>query len=380
MSATIQFGPIDEFGKLSFTLSDVHVSIANAFRRTIISEIPVVVFKTGAGADASAFVSNTSRLNNELVKQRLSCVPINLDPREYPLERLLLEVDVVNDTDTVMYVTTEHFKIKDIQTGEYVPRKKLDEIFPPFSPHGGAKYYIDLTRLRPRISDHIPGERIKFSCKFSLGTAKEDSCYNAVSICSYGFTLDAETRDIELAKQVTRWRDAGESKESIEFLAANWKLLDGMRLYKPNSYDFVVQSCCFYNNFTLGTIACNVLANKMHTLMDQIQKDEVPISASESTMNNSYDIILLHEDYTIGKMLEHVLYSKYFTELKTMTFCGFKKMHPHDNQSILRVAYKDAVEISGVKIDLESCAKDIIRVFENIKGQFAAPAAGKQSK
>jgi DNA-directed RNA polymerase subunit L len=184
---------------------------------------------------------------------------------------------------------------------------------------------------------------------------------------------------MELVKQITRWRDAGESKESIEFLSANWKLLDGMRLYKPNSFDFVVQSCCFYNNFTLGTIACNVLANKMHTLIDQIQKDEVPISASESTMNNSYDIILLHEDYTIGKMLEHVLYSKYFVELKTMTFCGFKKMHPHDNESILRVAYKEAVEISGVKIDLESCAKDIIHVFENIKGVFAA-STNKQAK
>jgi hypothetical protein len=71
-------------------------------------------------------------------------------------------------------------------------------------------------------------------------------------------------------------------------------------------------------------------------------------------------------------MLENSLYAKYFVELKTMTFCGFKKMHPHDNQSVLRVAYKEAVEISGVKIDLESCAKDIIRIFESIKSVFVA--------
>jgi DNA-directed RNA polymerase subunit L len=71
-------------------------------------------------------------------------------------------------------------------------------------------------------------------------------------------------------------------------------------------------------------------------------------------------------------MLENSLYAKYFVELKTMTFCGFKKLHPHDNQSVLRIAYKEAVEISSVKIDLESCAKDIIRIFESVKSVFVA--------
>ena len=371
MNPLITIGTTNQFNKSTFTLSGVNTCFANAIRRTILSEIPVVVFKTGHTDDASSFLINTSRLNNELVKQRLSCIPINLDPREYPLERLLLEVDVTNDTDTIMYVTTEHFKIKDSQSGEYVTRQKLDEIFPPFSPSGGVKYYIDLVRLRPRISEHIPGERIKFSCKFGVGVAKEDACYNVASICSYGFTVNEQARDTELNKKVHAWRSAGETSESIAFLSSNWKLLDGMRIYLENSFDFQLQSCCFYTNDMLLVIACNVLINKMQVLNDAIQKDELSITPSKSTMANSYDIVLEHEDYTVGKMLEYLLYTKFFTELKILTYCGFKKMHPHDTQSLLRLAYKDPIDSNGVKINLASCIEDIVRLFNAIKTTFS---------
>jgi DNA-directed RNA polymerase subunit L len=372
MNPSLNIGPTSAFGKLSFTLSGINTCFANAIRRTILSEIPVVVFKTGHGDDASSFVTNTSRLNNELVKQRLSCVPINLDPRELPLERLLLEVDVVNDTDSIMFVTTEHFKIKDSQSGEYILRKKLDEIFPPFSPSGGAKYYIDLVRLRPRISEHLLGERIKFSCKFAVGIAKEDACYNTASICSYGFTVDEQTRDLELTKKVNEWRENGETPDQIAFLSANWKLLEGMRLYVVNSFDFLLQSSCFYTNEMLMVIACNVIINKMQFLNDSMQKDELQIKPSQTTMSNCYDITLEHEDYTVGKMLEYLLYSKFFVELKILTFCGFKKLHPHDNQSVLRVAYKDPVDASGVKINLTSCVEEIVGLFNAIKLMFSS--------
>ena len=372
MNPLITAGTTNQFNKTTFTLSGVNTCFANALRRTILSEIPVVVFKTGHSEDASSFVANTSRLNNELVKQRLSCIPINLDPREFPLERLLLEVDVVNDTDGIMYVTTEHFKIKDSQSGEYVTRQKLDEIFPPFSPSGGAKYYIDLVRLRPRISDHLPGERIKFSCKFGVGVAKEDACYNVASICAYGFTVDEKVRDLGLTKKVQEWQTAGEPPESIAFLAANWKLLDGMRLYKENSFDFQIQSSCFYTNDMLMVIACNVVINKMQVINNAIQKDEMSIVPSKNTMANSYDITLEHEDYTVGKMFEYLLYSKFFVELKILTYCGFKKMHPHDNESLLRLAYKEPIDANGVKINLTSCIDEIVRLFNTIKVAFSS--------
>ena len=55
---------------LTFTLSGINVSLANAVRRTILSDIPTVVFKTSPYEENDAIIiSNTSRLHNEGIKQ-----------------------------------------------------------------------------------------------------------------------------------------------------------------------------------------------------------------------------------------------------------------------------------------------------------------------
>ena len=79
---------------LTFTLSGVDVSFANGLRRTIISDIPIVVFKTFPHEQNKAnIIHNTSRLNNELLKQRLSCIPVCISDLTIPLNNLILEVD-----------------------------------------------------------------------------------------------------------------------------------------------------------------------------------------------------------------------------------------------------------------------------------------------
>lgn len=61
-----------------FTLSGVNVSFANALRRTILSDIPVTCIETETYETNKAnFLINTSRLHNEILKHRLSCIPIH---------------------------------------------------------------------------------------------------------------------------------------------------------------------------------------------------------------------------------------------------------------------------------------------------------------
>jgi hypothetical protein len=177
----------DSFG---FTLSGVNVSIANGLRRTILSEIPIMVFRTSPNEKNKCnIIANTSRLNNEIIKQRLSCIPIHIkDIEEFPIKNYLLEVNVENNTDTIMFVTTENFVIKDLVTGKPLPQDQIREIFPVDDITG---YFIDFVRLRPRISDELPGERIHLTCEFDIGNAKEDGMFNVVSTCSYGFTGDS---------------------------------------------------------------------------------------------------------------------------------------------------------------------------------------------
>ena len=80
-------------------------------------------------------------------------------------------------------------------------------------------------------------------------------------------------------------------------------------------------------------------------------------------MNHCFDIILEHEDYTIGKVLEYFLYSKFFENMKTISYCGFKKMHPHDSESIIRLAYHDSVDKSGIKQNVKESILDAVGTF-----------------
>lgn len=109
-----------------------------------------------------------------------------------------------NITDTAMFVTTEHFTIKEKETGNLLDPAKTKEIFPPNDYTG---YYIDFIRLRPKVfeekmpGEKIPGEKIHLTCEFSVGTAKQDGSFNATSTCSYGFTVNTVERDRVLQRK-----------------------------------------------------------------------------------------------------------------------------------------------------------------------------------
>ena len=353
---------------LTFTLSGVNMSLSNAIRRIILSEIETVVFKTTPYEENKMNITkNTSRLNNEILKQRLSCIPIYISDPDIQIKDYLLEVDVENLTDTIMYVTSEDFKIKNVTTGEFLKKADNDKIFPPNSFTG---YYIDFARLRPKISEEIPGERLQFTCEFSYGTAKEDAMFNVTSICSYGMTNDIVNMELELNKKIQSWRNDGLSPETIKFESENWKLLDGKRIVVKDSFDFIIQSLGVFVNQDLVQKACVIIIKKLQLLDSQMDSNELVIVPSENVMKNCFDIILENEDYTIGKIMEYALFSKYYENIKTLSYCGFVKMHPHDKDSIIRVAYKELTEKTVIMQNLKECVKDLVQVYQIIFDKF----------
>jgi DNA-directed RNA polymerase subunit L len=367
MNPTLELIDTDD-DSLGFTLSGVNVSVANAIRRIILSEIPIIVFKTTPNEENKCnIIANTSRLNNEIIKQRLSCIPIHIkDINEFPLKNYIMEVNVENNTDTIMFVTTENFIIKDVATGKLLPQDKIREIFPPDDITG---YFIDFVRLRPRLSEDLHGEKLHLTCEFDIGNAKQDGMYNAVSTCAYGFTPDSTAQDVELAKKIQTWKDEGKSEKEIKFESENWRLLDAKRIYKKDSFDFIVQSVGVYTNNEIIDIACRILIGKLFELDTIIEKDELEIKNSDNTMANCFDVILENEDYTIGKVIEYLMYTKFY-ETNMLTFCGFKKMHPHDNYSIIRLAYKDTVDKSNIKGHLKECIDDATLIYTTLKKEF----------
>lgn len=355
----------DKGSTLQFTLSGVNVSLANALRRTILSDIDIVVFKTSPYEENKAIIyTNTTRLNNEILKQRLSCIPIHIQDLNIPLNNYLLELKEENNTDTVMIVTTENFKIKNLQTNSYLSENDVRKIFPASDITG---YFIDFVKLRPKISDELPGEKIHLTCEFSISNAKDDGMFNCVSTCAYGFTPDDAKIKEELNKKKQNWKDMGYTAEEIEFESKNWMLLDALRIVKKDSFDFTIETIGIYNNQEIIQKACDIIIKRLKNIDTQIDVDELEIRVSDTTMDNCFDIRLKNEDYTIGKIIEYFVYSNYFEGLKTLNYCGFKKFHPHDIDSIIRVAYIDTVDVSTIKQNIKECLANGISVFEKIK-------------
>ena len=353
---------------LNFTIKDINVSLANALRRVILSEIPTIVFKTFPHDENDAiFEINTTRFNNEIIKQRLSCIPIHISDSEFPIKDYIIEIDVNNTSSNIIYVTTKDFKIKNIKTNKYISEDIRDKIFP--ANHRTAQF-IDFVRLRPKLSEDIPGEHLKMSCKLSIGIAKDNGMFNVVSTCSYGGTLDQSIISKAWADKEKQLRtdNATLGQDELKFMRDDWMLLEAKRYVVKDSFNYIIETVGVYSNFKICEMACLIIVKKLQELINNIQMKKELIKESVNTIENSYDIILENEDYTLGKILEYVLYEKYFN--REITFCGFRKPHPHLDYSILRVAFKENIDNTEIITYLTNAAGANIEIFGKLAEEF----------
>lgn len=319
----MKFAGKEEKGILSFQLSGVDKSFANAIRRTLIGNIPIQVMKP----DDCVIHVNTSRFTNEMIKLRLSCIPIHETNIN---KQLTIECSKKNETTHLIYVTTEDFTPK---------------LFPPTKVEKTDRF-IDWLRLRP-------DEEISFSCKTSIGTSNQCGAYNSVATCSYGCTKD-------VAASERAW---GEKERLIT--KEDWDFLDGKRYIIPNSFDFILETIGVFTNQQLLTLSSTILILQL----EQCAKS-VTITPALTTIEDCFDVsitgdytigtitIPMQGDYTIGKLLEYELYQRFIA--KEITYVAFYKKHPHDTVGILRVASKGATP-ETIRAMVEAASEECIK-------------------
>jgi DNA-directed RNA polymerase alpha subunit len=384
----------DENG-LHFTLKDVNVSVANGIRRVILSEIPVVAIRTEtADINQCQITVNTSRFHNEIVKQRLSCVPIYVkDLRNLTdfVENHRLWVDVKNETSHEMkWVTTDDFRIQNNKNDQYLSEEETRKLYPrdPIT-----NQPIDFLRLRPMIGSIVDGEHIQLSANFSISNAKENGMFNVVSKCAHFNVIDPQEREEVWAIKLQSLQDEGRTEEEIDFEKKNFQYLDAERCYKKdengeaNEFEFIVKTVGVYSNYEIVYSACDILKRKFDRFAQDVQSQVVPIHKSIDTkdlgytsvtipsIENSFDVILEEEDFTMGYLLEYYLYKLYYQskdQSNEMTFVGFKKYHPHDSYSVIRMAFKELPSAQLLlKQILVQTAMEISKLLEDIKKQFS---------
>ena len=227
--------------------------------------------------DSINITKNTTLFNNEILKQRLGCIPVHIKDVETPVDSLQLIIEKKNESNSFEYITTKDFKIKDLKTEKMLPNDLVKQIFPPNSI---TKSYILFSRLKFKIFDDIPGEQLNLTCKFKVSTAKESGMYNVVSTCAYKNSVDrAQQIDIWTEKE-KELEESGMKKDQVEFERENWFLGEANRIFKKDSFDFSLETIGIFTNMEIIHKACDILINRL----DELKKQ------TEGT-NDKYDII-----------------------------------------------------------------------------------------
>jgi DNA-directed RNA polymerase alpha subunit len=365
----------DHDGTLKLSVSQINVSLINAVRRTILSDIPTFCFRTLPHSENRVQITaNTTRLNNEIIKQRMGCIPIHLKANDPDFEHFNVEdyrvvLDVQNTGTENQYATTKDFRMVNAKTGKELSESVVRRIFPPDAITGG---YILIARLIPRLTQFVEGERLAITAEIGVGTARMDGMYNVVSTCAYRATPNVEEADKVWAECAKKLERDGNDAAYIASEKKNWYSMEALRYTKPDSFEMTIESIGVYSNTEIFTKACLIMIEKCKKMISDIENasGDVDITTSDTTLSNGFDITMQNEDYTLGKCIEHFLHANHYMGSKTISFCGFHKNHPHDTHSIIRVAFHAATDVDIVHNYLIQAARDSAAVFESLISQI----------
>ena len=365
----------DHDGTLKFTVKGINVSLANAVRRTILADIPTYCFRTLPHAENRVQITaNTTRLNNEIIKQRMGCIPIHIKANDPDFEQFNVAdyrvvLDVQNTGTASEYVTTKHFRLVNAKTGKEVSESVVRRIFPPDAMTGG---YILIARLMPRLTQNVEGERLALTAEIGVGTARMDGMYNVVSTCAYCATPNVAEADKVWAECAKALERDGNEAAFIASEKKNWFAMEAQRYTHSDSFDFIIESVGVYSNTEIVTKACLLLIEKCNKLISDIENasGDVDVAPSDTTLSNGYDITLQNEDYTLGKCIEYFLHTNHYEGSRTVSFCGFRKNHPHDTHSMIRMAFHAPTDVDIVHTYLIQAARDSAAVFQSLISQI----------
>ncbi|KAI9344947.1 DNA-directed RNA polymerase [Obelidium mucronatum] len=177
--------------QLEFDLIGIDASIANAFRRCLISEIPTMAI------EQVYVLNNTSIVHDEILAQRLGLVPIKADPR-------LFQFKAVDDEATDLNTLVFNMKVKGTKKPKNEQTEFIsDDNFNVLSKHlvweaqGDQEERLAEDPPRPVHDDIVlaklrPGQEIELAVHCQKGIGKEHAKWSPVATASYRLIPDIQ--------------------------------------------------------------------------------------------------------------------------------------------------------------------------------------------
>jgi len=310
-------------------MKGVDLSLVNALRRIILSEIPCVAF------DESSFkiITNDGPLHNEIMSHRFSLIPIhfndseneNMKPEDYEFE---LHVSNTDNKDKIMPVTTRDFKVK--YQGN--PAKDLARLFPP-NPVTGD--FILITKLRP-------GETIHAKGTVTQNIAKNNATYCPVSLCNFKYVLEPSPET-----------------DSV---------LDKERKYAQNEYGDPLEFI-FEIEAENGMSVKYLFSKAIDILMKKLESSpQLAINEDSTQCIFTFE----GEDDTLGNLLQSYLHTFHIRSgnAQNVTYVGYYCPHPLESVMKLKVCTQTSCTNVEFKNILEDQYHRCLVELDNMKQEW----------
>lgn len=362
-----------------YIISGIETEHANAIRRTLLSNVPCVVMNN---IDCVISINHT-QYHDQLIADRLGLIPVmspidivenssgELTMSNKYVDKYAVVIDVENTGDIDIYVTTEMFKVKNIETGEFLSESETRRLFPPNKITG---QYVHLIKLRHKVGDNISGEHLVMECKLTINKAKYDGRFNVVSK-----SISLPVRDVEAGIRAWDVRakelapDVASGAVDLDVERKNFFAVEAHRYIRPSMYEIVIGSIGIYENDELFQLCCILLKNDLRRLLVAVDSDVILITKSEVIMSGQpYDVILEDNSLTLGRLLKYHIYESHCRSgggKSLLNFVGFNQPHISSERCILRMCFADeSAEKKDVKAVLRQAIGDAVAVFDSMEG------------
>lgn len=406
----------DQITQTELVLEDVPVSLTNAIRRIILSEIPNVAFYE---KDINV-LENKSELHNEFIAHRTSLLPIYRDPRFKIVSKInkttgfrentfdnesLVPIFVLNEHNTDDFAIESHYRdifsnqfrvfqksVKVLDKDEADEEGKVVEevedvqeldIADFFKPDYFTGEHVHFYVLKSNPNDKMKGQKLHLEAHPTVGFAKKHASYSPVAGVAFKYEEDTEEMKDMIFQNTINQQNIERNTKGLAPLTENeimqarrsFDRLDSARVYKQNrdgecnSISLTIESVGVYSPLQAFMDSLFVLELKLIDLMNGIN-----ITSDTITMNSQYKfyfernqavIELIEQDHTIGNLI-----TDYMKRIKVEHMTDFE----NNKNSTLYKTKETLLEVATYRIEhpLQNILRFKMKMQRNAKEQFAS--------
>ena len=290
---------------LNNELNTINISFANAIRRVIISDIETYVIDE----NSVNFFNNTSILNNEFLRHRLTLIPIisNLD---IDYDNIVITCKKKNENENMESIYVSDFVCTDISKNKVIDNNIIFK-YPAI--------------LFGKLKNN---QEVSFEAKLIKNNSEKGGAqFTPVSTCIYTFKINNDESNKIM-------KDMSEDEKK------SFKLQDIERVYEknksgnPNVYQFSIESIGFYD-------PKDILVKGLELLIDRLNNLKMEFTNNKSKKINQvilqenpdfFTFLIDDENDTIGNLL-----SSYVAYNENVFYCGYMIEHPLKKNITIRI-------------------------------------------